>query len=310
MGAVQQFYTNLAYWGGKVPAAAPSRHGVEVLRDLRYLPQSSAAHHRLDVYRPLVRADRLPIVFYVHGGGFRMLSKDSHWIFGLGFSRRGYLVFNVNYPLAPAAPYPGGIADLCRAYRWVVDNAERFGGDASRIILAGESAGANLVTALAIAASCERPEPWARAMLDLPAPIAAMPSCGLLQVSDAERFARRRKLVRLVTIQLEQIERDYLAPNRETEFDLADPLLVLENAPNQVRALPAFLATVGTRDPILDDTRRLAAALAALEVPCETRYYPGEGHAFQAMIWRAQAKAWWQHSLAFMARTSGVTGAA
>mgnify|MGYP003494805265 CR=1 FL=1 len=41
--------------------------------------------HRLDVYRPL-GAQGLPIVFYVHGGGFHSMSKDTHWIMGLGFA--------------------------------------------------------------------------------------------------------------------------------------------------------------------------------------------------------------------------------
>ena len=41
-----------------------------------------------------------------HGGGFSMLSKDTHWLMAMMFARRGYVVFNVNYRLAPQWPYP------------------------------------------------------------------------------------------------------------------------------------------------------------------------------------------------------------
>lgn len=129
-----------------------------------------------------------------------------------------------------------------------------------------------------------------------------MPSCGLHQVSDSERFGRRRKLSPFITTQLTQISTDYIGAREHAEVELADPLLLLERGPRLARALPRFLSTVGTRDPILDDTRRLAAALDRLEVANEAHYYPGEGHAFQALVWRPKAKMWWHHTLDFMRR--------
>ena len=50
--------------------------------------------HRLDIYRPRESSGPLPIVLYIHGGGFRILSKDTHWVMGLAFARREFLVFN------------------------------------------------------------------------------------------------------------------------------------------------------------------------------------------------------------------------
>jgi acetyl esterase len=297
-------YSQAAYWASKSRKADPSRHGVEVIRNLRYDESSRSDDHLLDVYRPVVRDGLLPVVLYVHGGGFRILSKDTHWIFGLGFARKNYVVFNTNYNLAPENAFPAGPSDVCRAYAWVAENAERFGGDPTRIIIAGESAGANLVTTLAIAACSERPEPWARSALDAPPPIAVMPSCGLHQVSDVSRFGKRKKLPRVVTIELEQIAIDYLGP-RGQDLEMADPLLLLEKGLQLARPLPPFLNTVGTRDPLLDDTRRLSSALDAMDVPCQTHYYPGEGHAFQALVWRPAARQWWGHSLDFMAEVAG-----
>src|SRR5262249_58601954 len=84
--------------------------------------------------------------------------------------------------------------------------------------------------------------------------------------------------------------------------ELADPLRMLEDGDGLDRELPPFFAPVGTRDPLLDDTRRLEKALARLNVPCEARYYPGGIHAFHAMVWDPAARRCWRDALAFLDR--------
>src|SRR5262245_28346673 len=77
---VDNFFRAIATAGRLHPLARPGRHGVEVLRDLPYLP-TGEVEHLLDLYRPVDRAgEPRPVVLYVHGGGFRILSKDTHWI--------------------------------------------------------------------------------------------------------------------------------------------------------------------------------------------------------------------------------------
>ncbi len=132
---VDNFFRGVSGAAGLHPQARPERHGVERLRDVPYR-QTGLREHTLDVYRPRRVAEGgapLPVVLYVHGGGFRILSKDTHWVMGLSFARRGYLVFNINYRLAPAAPFPAAIEDACEALCWVVANAERYGGDPSQL---------------------------------------------------------------------------------------------------------------------------------------------------------------------------------
>jgi acetyl esterase len=293
------------------PRADPAQHGVEVLRDVPYTT-SREIHHTLDVYRPRERTGGpLPVVLYVHGGGFRILSKDTHWMMGLRFARHGYLCFNINYRLAPRHPYPAAMQDACSALRWVIDNAERFGGDAANLSLAGESAGANLVTSLAIAATTPRPEPWARTIFDADlasALRAVLPACGLFQASDPGRFARRRKLPAYVVDRIEEVSESYLggvSADGPGGIELADPLLLLERDEPTARPLPPFFTFVGTADPILDDTRRLAAALARRGVPCEVRYFEKEMHAFHALAWRPNARACWKESLAWLDALTG-----
>jgi acetyl esterase len=296
---VDNAFRGLSRLGRLHPGADPRRHGVEVVRDVAYLP-TGRREHTLDIYRPRARRGPLPVVLYVHGGGFRILSKDTHWLMALAFARRGYLVFNINYRLAPLAPYPAAIADACAAYVWVERHAAGYGGDLDRLTLAGESAGANLVTALTVAATMARPEPYAREVFATGrVPRAVLPACGLLQVSDPERFARRKPLPGFISDRIEEVSHAYLG--RVTgNTDLADPLLVLERDTPSHRSIPPFFTFVGTRDPILDDTRRLHAALVRRGVHCDIRYFPGEAHAFHALMWRPSALECWRATHAFL----------
>lgn len=309
--AAASFFEGLSALGQLHPAASPKRHGVEVEHDIVY--GDDAKWHQLDIYRPVTRPKPWPVVFYVHGGAFHLLSKDTHWLMGLVFARYGYLVVNISYRLAPRHPYPAAIEDTCAAYRWLAKRITELGGDPERVAVAGESAGGNLITALTLTATQRRSEPYARAVFDTGlVPKAALPFCAMLEVSRPERFAERRRLPRWVDGMIRDASASYLHgfPAGGLATELADPLRVLEERvaglPTEhhfERPLPPFFAPVGTRDPLLDDTRRLEKALAGLNVPCEARYYPGGIHAFHAMVWNPGARRCWRDALAFLDRS-------
>lgn len=303
---VDNFFRGIARAGMLHPNARPERHNVEVIRDLTYR-DTGLAEHKLDVYRPLDSSGPAPVVLYVHGGGFRILSKDTHWIMGLAFARRGYLVFNISYRLAPRHRFPAALEDVCAALAWVQQNAARFGGDPTRIAFAGESAGANLVTSLALTTSYERSEPWARAVFDSGVrPRAVVAACGLLEVTDTSRFQRRWPHLRsFINDRLLEVEDAYIGDrNRHPPhtLDLANPLLVFERGELPARPLPPFFAPCGLKDPLLDDTRRLQTALTQLGVECEAQFYPGELHAFHALVFRPNARRCWNHTYRFLDR--------
>lgn len=287
------------------PRANPARHGVEVLKDIEY-QRSGNPRHRLDVYRLIDREGPLPIVMYVHGGGFNLLSKNTHWLMGLAFARAGYLVFNVDYRLAPQDPFPAAVSDVCAALEWIAEHGEGYGGDLSRLVVAGESAGGNLATALTICCCYRRAEPFAQRVFATGlVPTVVAPACAPLQITNPGRLSRRRKLPRWVNRILEGMRDSYLVGLRDpspTELELADPLHVFERKERPDRPLPGFFVPIGTRDPLLDDTRRLERALGSMGVECEARYYEGELHAFHALVWRRQAKRCWREQLAFMDR--------
>lgn len=294
------------------PLARPARHGVTVQRGVSYARRSSVdggRHHELDIYRPVESSGSLPIVLYIHGGGFRILSKDTHWMMGLAFARAGYLVFNISYRLAPRHRFPAALQDSAAALSWVVEHAPSLGGDLDRLAFAGESAGANLVTSLGALTSYRRPEPWARDVFDLAVvPRAVLPYCGMLQVTDPGRFRRRKpeKISTFLDDRLTEVSHAYLGPDPRARLgdtlDLADPVVWLERGETPDRALPPCFATVGTKDPLLDDTRRLDGALRRLGAVSEARYYDGGLHAFHALVWRANARQCWADSFRFMKR--------
>ncbi|AWV88092.1 alpha/beta hydrolase [Bradymonas sediminis] len=285
------------------PRSKPEKHGVRHLQDIPYISTGNTAH-TLDLFIPTDSPGPHPVVFYVHGGGFRILSKDTHFGMAMQFARKGYLVVNINYRLSEEQPFPAAFQDSCQAYCWMCENIEDLGGDLSRVIVAGESAGANLVTSLTIAACYEREEPFARAVYATEVvPRVSAAACGIHQVSNIERFTTQERVPSFLADRLQEVSRGYLRPEHppaDPALDFADPLVFFERAQAPQRPLPAFFLPVGTRDILLDDTRRLGAALTRMGVANRTCYYPGEVHAFHAFVWREQAKRCWKDQFEFL----------
>jgi acetyl esterase len=298
---ISGFFEGVSKLGGLHPKAKPEAYGIKCTKNLVCGDHAKA---RLDVYQPKEPSNGKGVL-YIHGGSFRILSKDSHWIMGLQFARRGYTVFNIDYRLAPKHRYPDALIDCANALRWVAKHATDWGADPKQLVLAGESAGANLATALLLALYTERDEPWARDLHQLGVEVrAVIPMCGVFQVSNAARLVSRRTalgkkpLPRVVANRVLDLEQ-YLPLHGPAP--LADPLLILESEQVMRAPLPPFFLSVGTRDPLLDDTRRLAAALAKRNVPHEVKYQPGGFHAFQAFTPLASAQQAWSDLDAFLA---------
>ena len=90
-----------------------------------------------------------PILVYFHGGGWISGSPKSHRRICHRFAEAGFLVFNVDYALAPENPFPQGFDECCESLKWVVANALEYGGDSNRLSVGGDSAGGNLTAACA-----------------------------------------------------------------------------------------------------------------------------------------------------------------
>ncbi|WKB54452.1 alpha/beta hydrolase [Eleftheria terrae] len=129
-------------------AALDLPRGVRLVADLAYGLQ---AEQRFDVYRPL-RARSAPVIFMVHGGGWKRGDK-AHATFVQNKVQRwtelGFVVISTNYRLLPGTPPDEQARDVARAVALAQRRAEEWGGDRNKFILLGHSAGAHLVGMLA-----------------------------------------------------------------------------------------------------------------------------------------------------------------
>lgn len=307
--ALDVFFRGISQAGRAASRVRPEEWGIRVHGNLPYLGTGREAH-RLDVWSAHEPGAKAPVLFYVHGGGFRILSKDTHWNFALSFARLGYVVVTINYTLSGEQPFPAAVEDVVAAWGWTLDNVARFGGDPSCIVAAGESAGGNLVTALTLMATMERPEPYAKEVFARGVvPIATMPACPILQVSDPGRFdALAPETTAFARDRIWEVCRSYLndpeAKPRPTAA-MADPICILESGEATVRPLPPFFALCGTRDVCVHDARRLAKALEARGVRCEHPEYTGELHAFHALPLLRNARIAWREQQAFLSGALG-----
>ena len=113
----------------------------------------------------------------------------------------------------------------------------------------------------------------------------------------------RERMLRTIGIpDIDALFADIPAELRASRLDLADPVVALERGETPARPLPPFFLPVGTRDPLLNDTRRRGAALRALGGTAEEKYYPGELHAFHAFVMRRAARQCWADTYAFLDR--------
>jgi para-nitrobenzyl esterase len=114
----------------------------------------------LNVFTPRPRAANgpeklLPVLVYIHGGGYVAGSPASPWYNGVAFNRDGVVTVSVSYRLGfdgfgwlPDAPPNRGTLDWILALEWVRDNIGQFGGDPARVTIAGQSAGGGAVMTL------------------------------------------------------------------------------------------------------------------------------------------------------------------
>lgn len=100
----------------------------------------------LDVYCPQGTDQPLPTIVSIHGGGYVYGTKEIYRRYCMDMARRGFAVVNFNYRLAPRNRFPAPLEDTNAVLQWVADNAKQYHLDPQRLILLGDSAGAQLAS--------------------------------------------------------------------------------------------------------------------------------------------------------------------
>jgi acetyl esterase/lipase len=147
-------FSNPIYFTASSALALPPTtlaSNVEVQRDIVYTEgdPADAAKHKLDFYLPRDQKT-FPVIVFIHGGSWRSGDKSMYTALGNRFAKLGIGVAIPSYRLMPKNPHPAQIEDTAAAFAWVYKNVAQYGGDASRIYIAGHSAGGHLVALLAL----------------------------------------------------------------------------------------------------------------------------------------------------------------
>lgn len=209
------------------------------------------------------------VYLHFHSGGWTLGSadQDDPRLERLA-SELGFACLSVEYRLAPEHPYPAGPDDCEAAALWVAREAKaRFGVD--RLLIGGESAGAHL-TAVTLLRLRDRHglAPFDRANLT-----AGSFDMGL--TPSARRFGDR-KLV-LGTRDIRMFAANFLQNGENLQDPDISPLYA------DLAGMPPAIFTVGTRDPLLDDTLFMAARWVAAGAEAELSVWPGSAHVFTSL---------------------------
>ena len=114
-----------------------SASDITVINDI---PYDNHDLHKLDIYSPN-EVEKLPVFVFTHGGGFVGGDKRNAAQIGRWAARNNMIGVTINYRLAPEAQWPSGAQDLALALDWVKNNISTHGGDSTKIVVGGESAG-------------------------------------------------------------------------------------------------------------------------------------------------------------------------
>jgi acetyl esterase/lipase len=219
------------------------------------------------VYKPVRGAVGLPVVVFMHGGGWCTGGVVTHDDLCRRICRSVQaVVVSVDYRLAPEHPFPAAVDDSWAVLRWVAEHAAEIGGDASRIAVAGDSAGGNLAAVLTQRARDEG-GPSLRFQLLL------YPATG--GVDEFPSRAENTDAPVLSTADIDAYLRYYAG-----HLDGSRPPAVAPALAADLSGLPpAFIATVW-HDPLRDEGEDYAARLRAAGVPAEVVRFDHLVHSF------------------------------
>lgn len=148
MNKFQHFYALFVQKGSNLlerlimPILYQKKGDLTVEQNIRY----SDNKHSLCDYYYLPTKEKKPIMIYIHGGGFISGIKDLRKYYCYEYARKGYFVMNTNYDYAPTKKHPFQLHQLFKAIENLLDNATKYNLDTSKIVIAGESAGAFFAT--------------------------------------------------------------------------------------------------------------------------------------------------------------------
>lgn len=135
--------------------APPNFEAIEenviVKKDIAYNEQGNL----LDIYYPRDAEAPLPVIMWIHGGGFIGAHKEQTQVYAMTLANAGYVVANINYDLAPAHKYPVPVTEANQALKFLSENVGQYAGDIQRVFIGSNSSGSQIASQLAALISNE-----------------------------------------------------------------------------------------------------------------------------------------------------------
>ena len=236
------------------PSAALARHVpgdlVEIVDEAYDIASPDG---RLDVFRPR-RDEPLPTVVWVHGGAFVSGSKSDVANYLRVLAGRGLTTVGVDYSIAPGSRYPTPVKQVAAALAHLVDHADRLGIDPGRVVLAGDSAGAQIAAQVALLVT--DPAYAAEVGIDVAVPPSSLR--GLVLFCGAYDFRLARGSTRLGSWLVDTAIWSYLGSSRRhDERTTRQGTVPLHVSPS----FPPTFVSAGNGDPLLPHTLGLVEAL-------------------------------------------------
>lgn len=117
--------------------------GVEEIKNIEY-KNIHGKSLEIDIYRPKKLQGKVPLLVFIHGGGWRGGQRSDYKVYLLPFAEKGYITATVSYRLIKDGIYPASAEDISDAFRWLYQNGDNYGYDADKIAVIGGSAGSHL----------------------------------------------------------------------------------------------------------------------------------------------------------------------
>jgi acetyl esterase len=233
---------------------------------------SPAGEVRVRIVKPQGATGMLPVVVYMHGGGWILGNAGTHdrLVRELAVGARAAIAF-VEYPNSPEARYPTAIEQGYAAAQWITANGASKGLDASRMAVAGESVGGNMTAALALMAKERGDVRFIQQSMYYPVTDAAM------NTASYEEFASGFYLSRT---EMEWFWDAYTTSPQERAEITASPNRA---SAEQVAGLPPAYLCVDEADVLRDEGEAYAAKLRSAGVPVTTVRYDGTIHDFMLL---------------------------
>lgn len=227
------------------------------------------------IYTPIAAAPAAdpgprPVVLYIHGGGWVIGDLDTYDASARALANAAdAIVVSTHYRQAPEAMFPAAHEDTLAAYRWVLDNAGSFGGNAKQVAVAGESAGANMAANIAIAARDQKLQMPVHQVLVYPVAGADMTAGSYAEHADAKPLSKPM---------MEWFARHYLG----NASRMSDPRIALAQQQNLAN-LPPATVVLAEIDPLRSEGQRYGEALQNAGVPTVVQQFNGVTHEFFGM---------------------------